>query len=105
MPLLPYDYLHLVNCPEVVIISDILCSVTVWKEGEFIYLLIEQNRPSATTNTPQAGLALSLAGKIDRVKHISNAHRSTCSPRLEFRCIAKLGVEVGEYTKRTENCV
>ena len=25
MPLLPYDYLHLVNCPEVVIISDILC--------------------------------------------------------------------------------
>ena len=26
MPLLPYDYLHLVNCPEVVIISDILCS-------------------------------------------------------------------------------
>ena len=26
MPLLPYDYLHLVNCPEVVIISDILCT-------------------------------------------------------------------------------
>ena len=26
MPLLPYDYLHLVNCPEVVIISDILCN-------------------------------------------------------------------------------
>ena len=25
MPLLPYDYLHLVNCPEVVTISDILC--------------------------------------------------------------------------------
>ena len=25
MPLLPYDYLHLVNCPQVVIISDILC--------------------------------------------------------------------------------
>ena len=29
MPLLPYDYLHLVNCPEVVTISDILCSSTV----------------------------------------------------------------------------
>ena len=27
MPLLPYDYLHLVNCPEVVIISDILCTI------------------------------------------------------------------------------
>ena len=26
MPLLPYDYLHLVNCPEVVTISDILCN-------------------------------------------------------------------------------
>ena len=25
MPLLTYDYLHLVNCPEVVTISDILC--------------------------------------------------------------------------------
>ena len=25
MPLLPYDYLHLVNCPEVVTISDIFC--------------------------------------------------------------------------------
>ena len=25
MPLLPYDYLHLVNCPKVVTISDILC--------------------------------------------------------------------------------
>ena len=27
MPLLPYDYLHLVNCPEVVTISDILCTL------------------------------------------------------------------------------
>ena len=27
MPLLPYDYLHLVNCPDVVIISDILCTI------------------------------------------------------------------------------
>ena len=26
MPLLPYDYLHLVNCSEVVTISDILCT-------------------------------------------------------------------------------
>ena len=26
MPLLPHDYLHLVNCHEVVIISDILCT-------------------------------------------------------------------------------
>ena len=26
MPLLPYDYLHLVNCTVVVIISDILCT-------------------------------------------------------------------------------
>ena len=75
--------------------------VSHWKEGEFIYLLIEQKRPPATTHTPQPGLALSLAGKIDRVKHISNAHRSTCSPRLEFRCIAKLGVEVGEYRAAT----
>ena len=32
MPLLPYDYLHLVNCPEVVTISDILCNSTaqIW---------------------------------------------------------------------------
>ena len=26
MPLLPYDYLHLVNCPEVVTISDNYCN-------------------------------------------------------------------------------
>ena len=26
MPLLPYDYLHLVNCPEVVTISDNYCT-------------------------------------------------------------------------------
>ena len=28
MPILPYDYLHLVNCPEVVTISDNYCIQT-----------------------------------------------------------------------------
>ena len=32
MPLLPYDYLHHVNCPEVVTISD---NITVLKWGKF----------------------------------------------------------------------
>ena len=32
MPLLPYDYLHLVNCPEVVTISDILCNTNAQKK-------------------------------------------------------------------------
>ena len=32
MPLLPYDYLHLVNYPEVVIISDILCIQLLWTQ-------------------------------------------------------------------------
>ena len=34
MPLLPYDYLHLVNCPEVVTISDILFIVILVGEKE-----------------------------------------------------------------------
>ena len=39
MPLLPYDYLHLVNCPEVVTISDDYCKryVSVWYGPSVIF--------------------------------------------------------------------
>ena len=43
MPLLPYDYLHLVNCPEVVIISDILCT-----EGHSFHCQVPRGNGAST---------------------------------------------------------
>ena len=50
MPLLPYDYLHLVNCPEVVIISDILCNMECGATGHhspFLSLPLSPSSPAA----------------------------------------------------------
>ena len=44
MPLLPYDYLQLMNCPEVVTISDILCSDSSYVPGASLQYLAFKSR-------------------------------------------------------------
>ena len=53
MPLLPYDYLHLVNCPEVVTISDILCSNDMNLSSQLLQIPLGtiENDPAITTGS------------------------------------------------------
>ena len=55
MSLLPYDYLHLVNCPEVVTISDDYC---IYITQPLVRILRTDEKsietpPRITTRTPQ----------------------------------------------------
>ena len=80
MPLLPYDYLHLVNCPKVVIISDILCSKPV-----LIFELYTSLRYACITqNVPNLIRTNNLIGQIIKRSNLIGPYCSTLEEFMKY---------------------
>ena len=69
MPLLPYDYLHLVNCPEVVTISDNYCTYLLPRiEGT----LIQHSRTHSSENALLRHLVAVVVFRVGTIQNYLN---------------------------------